>query len=38
MEAIFMFLIAIISLAAVGIASFAWGVDSRTTISDDHAR
>jgi nitrogen fixation-related uncharacterized protein len=38
MEAILMFLILISGLLAVGIAALAWGVDSRGSVPDDHAR
>lgn len=38
MEAVMMFLISILGLAALGGASILWGADSRDQIPDDHAR
>lgn len=38
MEAIVMVLILIIGLAALGVSSLRWGVDSRPAMTDDHIR
>lgn len=38
MEATMLFLISMIGLVALSGASFTWGVDSRETYRDDHAR
>lgn len=37
-EAMTMFLIAIVGLAVLGAASILWGADSRDHIPDDHTR
>lgn len=38
MEAAFVLFAVIGALAGLGIAALGWGVDSRPTIADDHAR
>ncbi len=38
MEAVIILLVIIISLAAVDWASLTWGVDTRESYPDDHAR
>jgi nitrogen fixation-related uncharacterized protein len=38
MEATMLFLVLVIGLAALGGASLTWGVDTRETSQDDHAR
>ena len=38
MEATIAFLISVIGLVILSGASFTWGVDSRETYGDDHAR
>ena len=38
MEATMLFLISVIGLVVLGGASLTWGIDSRETYRDDHAR
>jgi hypothetical protein len=38
MEATMLIIAVIAGLAALGVASITWGVDSRERIADDHAR
>jgi hypothetical protein len=38
MEATMLFFISVIGLVVLSGASFTWGVDSRETYGDDHAR
>ena len=38
MEAVMLFLISMVGLIVLGAASLTWGVDSRETYGDDHAR
>ena len=38
MEAAMLFLISVVGLVILGWASLTWGVDSRDTYGDDHAR